>query len=94
MVGVGAAAVRGLARPLFGAAQVFGHEHAVVAGLGAAAGFDKAEPGIERDVFDHRAVRIEPQLVEAEPPRLGRREIAKCPAIASSLAIRSHRDVV
>src|SRR5580704_6196889 len=41
------------------------HKDALVACLFAATGFDKAEPRIERDVFGHRRMRIQPQLAIA-----------------------------
>src|SRR6185312_11347662 len=79
--------MRGLAEPLC-------HKDAVVAGLLAAAGLDKAEPGVERDVFDHLLVRVEPQFRVTEPLRLAFRKCDHPAAITLSSAIRAYCDIV
>src|SRR6185369_13029908 len=71
-----------------------GHEHPLVTVLRAAAGLDKTEPPIERDVLGHRLVRVESDFAVAAPPRVVLGERDQPAAKPGALPVRPHRDIV
>ena len=75
-------------------AKGFAHEDAIVAGLAPASGLFVADQGIKALIFDHRLVRVEPDLAIAAPQGFALRKGEEPAAQASALAVRRDRDIV
>src|SRR5499427_6630523 len=75
-------------------AEVAPHEDAIEPLLDRPMGLDESQAAVERQIFCHRRIGVEPHGEEISPPRLALRMVHQLPPEAAALPGRIDRDVV